>query len=245
MYLSVVIPIYNEEWNIPILYSRIIKNIVSIPFLNEYEIIFIDDGSTDFSLQTTISIRENNPHVKILSLRQNYWHQSAMKAGIDYSHGDVIITMDGDLQDPPELLSVLISEYIKWYDVVYAKRKTRKDTYFKRITAYWFYRIYNFFAKFPIPEDVGDFRLMNRGVVEKLKKIRNWRLFIRGTIPTFNIKSSYVTYDRDDRKLGESHYSLKKMIQLTIDAFLLDDQKKWIQKNSEASDFYALWKIYE
>lgn len=214
--LSVIIPIYNEVDNIQVLYDRLDVSLAK--FAGRREFIFINDGSYDDSLFLIKRLSEQQSDVKYISFSRNFGHQIAVMAGLDASNGGLIAIIDADLQDPPELIYEMANVMDTGYDVVYAKRKTRKkEGFFKKITAKLFYRILSMLTDISIPLDTGDFRLINRKVVEILKKMPEQQKFLRGQISWIGFKQTFITYDRDERHGGKTGYSLGKMVQFALD----------------------------
>lgn len=215
MKISFVLPIYNESWNINELYSRLINIIEKISF--EYELVFINDDSKDNSLDILIEIWKKNKNVKILNFSRNFWHQIAITAWLDYVSWDIIVIMDTDLQDPPEIIPEMLEKYNEWYKVIYAKRRTRKDSFFKKITAKIFYRLLKKLSSIDIPLDTGDFRMMDKDVVNEMKKIREHSRFMRGITSWVWFKQTFVEFDRDERKYWTTNYPLSKMLKFALD----------------------------
>ena len=212
--ISLILPIYNEEKNIDELYQRSQKVLAS---LGEYEIIFINDGSKDSSLQKIISLSQKDNNVKLIDLSRNFGHQIAITAGLDYTRGDAVIIMDSDLQDTPETIEEMVTKWKEGYEIVYGKRRTRRDGVFKRSTAYLFYRLMKKFASIDIPEDTGDFRLMDKKVVVEMKRLREHSRFMRGLTSWVGFKQTSVLFDREERKCGETGYPMGKMLKFAID----------------------------
>ena len=181
--LSFIVPLYNEADNIgPFLQraERVAVNLVS-DLEGSYEIIFINDGSNDHSVEQLLKQHERNPHVKIVNLSRNFGKENALSAGLHYSTGAAVVPMDVDLQDPPELIPALFEKWLEGYDVVYAIRGTRRsESWVKRLSSLGFYRLYNQFADTTIPNDTGDFRLMDRRVIEALKYLPERNRFMKG-----------------------------------------------------------------
>jgi polyisoprenyl-phosphate glycosyltransferase len=217
--ISIIIPVFNEELNIPLLFDKISAVKARLAGY-DWEIIFINDGSSDGSEKIIREIGSANKFAKLINFSRNFGHQQAMSAGIDYSSGDAVITLDCDLQDPPEICPELISEWEKGSEIVYARRRTRKDSFLKKLAAFLFYRILNKIARLDIAMDTGDFRLMDRKVVDVLKKIQEKNRFLRGLLPFIGFRNSVILYDRAERLHGKSNYSLKKMIKLGIDGIV-------------------------
>lgn len=212
--LSIVIPIYNEQENIRELYRRLI---ISISEIDDYEIIFIDDGSQDGSFEIIQSIAESNTRVKCVSFSRNFGHQVAVSAGLMYAKGDAVIVMDGDLQDPPEVIPTFIKKWQEGYDVVYAIRKRRKENIFKRMSYFIFYRVLQKIANIRIPLDSGDFCLMSSRVVLILNSLPEKGRFIRGLRSWVGFKQTGVEFERDKRFSGKPKYNLPKLIKLAFD----------------------------
>lgn len=213
--LSIVVPVFNEEQIIEALVQRMVAAAKAIT--PAYEIIFVNDGSRDGSLKKLKTACQDNSRLQYLSFSRNFGHQIAITAGMDYTKGDAIVTIDGDLQDPPELIPEMYEQYKNGYKVVYAKRHKRKgESFFKLITAKAFYRIMARLVSFEIPLDVGDFRLIGRDVLEYLKTMKEPDKYIRGQIAWLGFKSTYVMFDRDERKFGKTNYPFKKMLRLAF-----------------------------
>lgn len=216
-YVSYVFPIYNEEATIPTLYQRMRD--VTDPLRDEYEFefVFVDDGSKDRSLPLLLGLREQDDRVSVYSFARNYGHQTAITAGVDVAEGDAVIVMDADLQDPPEVSIELVRAWEAGADVVYAQRRSRQDSLFKRATARAFYWTLAHLAAIDIPRDTGDFRLMDRKVVEQLRLYREHDRFVRGLVAYIGFTQVSVPFDRDARFAGKTGYPLRKMIRLASD----------------------------
>lgn len=213
--LSIVVPVFNEEQIIEQLVKRMSDAAKSIT--DSYEIIFVNDGSRDNTLSRLKQACYNQPKLHFISFSRNFGHQIAITAGMDYASGDAIVTIDGDLQDPPELIAEMYKQYQDGFKVVYAKRSKRKgETFFKLITAKMFYRLMAWLVSFEIPLDVGDFRLISRDVLDYLKKMKEYDKYIRGQIAWLGFKSTYVMFERDERKFGTTNYPFKKMLRLAF-----------------------------
>lgn len=217
--ISYVIPAYNEAENIDLLYRTLLK-LFDSQQQYEYELIFINDGSKDTSLQLLINLQKNDKRVSVINLSRNFGHQLAITAGVDHARGDAVIIMDCDLQDPPKVSFELLTKWEEGYDVVYAQRKARKDTPFKRFTAFVFYYILEMLADIEIPRNTGDFRLIDRKVVEALKQFEEHNRFLRGMVSYVGFKQIAVTFDRNDRHAGKTGYSIKKMLKFAADGIL-------------------------
>jgi len=213
--LSVIIPVFNEAKILEELIRRIVSSIEQVTM--RYEVIFVNDGSTDRTQEILKAICRDNARIHYISFSRNFGHQIAISAGMDFSTGDAIVTIDGDLQDPPELIAEMYREYQAGFKVVYAKRKVRKgETWFKRFTARLFYRVLAKLVSFSIPLDVGDFRLISRDVLHYLKQMKEYDKFIRGQIAWLGFKSTYVLFDRDERRYGKTNYPFRKMLRLAF-----------------------------
>ncbi|OMP29866.1 glycosyltransferase family 2 protein [Mangrovimonas sp. DI 80] len=213
--ISVVIPIHNEEQNIDELYYRLNKTVTKIS--ENYEFIFINDGSKDASLLKLIQLSEKDNRVFYINFSRNFGHQIAVTAGLDVCMGNVTVIIDGDLQDPPELIYDLYEKYKDGYDVVYAKRIERsEDSVFKKTTAKLFYRTLKKITAIDIPLDTGDFRLIDKKVVKYLKQMPEQSKFLRGQIAWIGFKQTEVLFNRDKRKHGKTGYSFTKMIRLAM-----------------------------
>jgi len=226
MKISLIIPCYNEEEVIEKTYSRL-KQVFSENNIQEYEFIFINDGSKDKTLDLLLEFGKNDSKVKIISFSRNFGHQPAVSAGINECSGDVAIIIDADLQDPPELIPEMINLQIKEKaNVVYGVRALRKgEGFFKKFTAKIFYRFLNFLSEVNIPLDTGDFRLIDKNVIEAFKKSPERNKFIRGLISWFGFKQVPFYYIREPRFAGETKYPLSKMIKFAITGILYFSKK--------------------
>ncbi len=211
--LSLVVPIWNEEEVIPELYRRVSEIMDSTR--ESWELICINDGSRDRSLELLLALRDKDPRIKIIDFSRNFGHQIAITAGSDFAEGDAVIIMDADLQDPPEVILRLIDQWRAGYEVVYAVRSTRQgETKFKLWTASLFYRMLQRITDVHIPLDTGDFRLMDRRVVVAMRRLREQHRFMRGLSSWVGFKQIGVEYERAERFAGETKYPLRKMIRL-------------------------------
>lgn len=213
--ISFVLPVYNEGVNVDLIH----ETIVSVTSQLEYEIefVYVNDGSTDDSFERLRRVQEKDSRVRIVSFSRNFGHQQAITAGMDISTGDAVIIMDSDLQDPPRVALDLIARWEEGYDVAFAQRKSRKDTFFKKLTADTYYRFLHRIADVSIPRNTGDFRLMDRKVVDEVKKYREHDRYLRGIVAGVGFKQIAVEFDRDERLHGETHYPLRKMVKLATD----------------------------
>lgn len=215
--LSIIIPVFNEEKNITPLLDRLLPVIGGY----NYEVIFVSDGSKD---DTSVEIKkhaEKNTRIKLVSFYRNFGHQMALTCGYRYSKGDCVITIDADLQDPPEIIHEMIAKWQLGVKVVYAKRKTREvDSYFKKQTAAWFYKVINFLSETPIPDEVGDFRLLDKEIVQFLNNLPEQSRFLRGLVAWGGYPAEYVYFKREKRHTGETHYTLSRMINFALEGII-------------------------
>lgn len=214
---TIIAPIYNELENIPELYPRLrdVMDQTGEP----WELILVDDGSTDGSTEVMRKLADNDPRVRPVIFARNFGHQIAVTAGIDYSCGDAVVIIDADLQDPPEVILDLIEKWREGYEVVYAVREEREgDSWFKKTTASLFYRLIFKITDVDIPLDTGDFRLIDKKVVAVMKKMREKHRFLRGMSAWVGFKQIGVKYKRKPRYAGETKYPLNKMIKLALNA---------------------------
>lgn len=213
--LSIVVPVYNEELIIDELKRRLMASAEMVT--EHYEIIFVNDGSRDTSLQKLKTVCEQHDKLFYISFSRNFGHQIAITAGMDFARGNAIVTIDGDLQDPPELIAEMYAQYKEGFKVIYAKRTKRKgESLFKLLTAKMFYRLMARLVSFDIPLDVGDYRMISRDVLDYVKKMKEYDKYLRGQIAWLGFKSTYVLYERDERKFGETNYPFKKMLRLAF-----------------------------
>lgn len=216
--ISYVFPIYNEAGNIDLLYSTICDVVRRLPY--QIELIFINDGSTDSSMDRLLALADLDERVTVIEFSRNFGHQLAVTAGLDAARGDAVIIMDSDLQDPPAVSLELIAKWEAGWEVVYAQRRSRKDTPFKRLTAFAFYKVLRTVAEIDIPENTGDFRLLDRVVVDELKKFRERDRFLRGMVSVIGFSQTAVPFDRDARHAGSTGYPLRKMLGFAADGIL-------------------------
>ena len=223
MKLSIVIPMYNEEGIVQALFQRLehtralfSRRFNALP--SDIEIIFVNDGSKDSTLEKLIALCTEESNYTLINLSRNHGHQIAITAGIDAATGDAVAVIDGDLQDPPEAIVDLYGKMQEGFDVVYAVRKKRDgETKFKLYTAALFYRLLKKLTNVEIPVDTGDFRIMSRRVVDILKSMNERHRFIRGMISWIGFNQTGMEYERHERHSGETKYTLSKMIKFAID----------------------------
>lgn len=220
--VAYVLPVFNEADIIPVFHDALLAAVETRPDL-AFEFVYVDDGSQDASLDRLLALREKDERVTVLSLARNFGHQLAVTAGIDAAHAaeaDAVIVMDTDLQDPPAVSMELLQRWEAGADVVYAQRRSRQDTRFKRGTATAFYWVLDRMADTPIPRNVGDFRLMDRRVVNEVAKYREHNRFMRGIVAQVGFRQEALLFDRDERLAGDSKYPLSKMLRLAADGIM-------------------------
>ena len=214
--LSVVIPVFNEEETIPELDRRLRGFLADLSVT--WEVVFVDDGSRDASSKMLAALAEHEPRYKLLSFSRNFGHQIAITAGMDRAEGESVVVMDADLQDPPELVRAMLDKWREGFDVVYAIRARRLgETWFKRITAALFYRVFRAMLGFEVALDAGDFRLMSRQVILTLRSLRERHRFIRGLVGWVGFRQAGVSYTRQERFAGVTKYPLRKMLSFAFD----------------------------
>jgi dolichol-phosphate mannosyltransferase len=214
---SLVVPIWNEEEVIPALYERVVS--VMEETGEPWELVCVNDGSLDRSLEMLLALRDQDPRIKVIDFSRNFGHQIAITAGTDFAEGDAVIVMDADLQDPPEVVLQMIEKWREGYEVIYAVRTKRVgETKFKLWTASLFYRLLQSITDVNIPLDAGDFRLMDRRVVLAMRRLREQHRFMRGLSSWVGFKQIGVEYERAERYAGETKYPLRKMMRLALNA---------------------------
>jgi len=217
--LSVVVPLYNEELVVNELYSRLTHVLEGARL--DYEIVLVNDGSHDATLPMSKAICQTDKRVKLISFSRNFGHQIAITAGTDKANGQAVVLIDADLQDPPEVILEMLRKWKEGWQVVYGVRKKREgESFFKLFTAKIFYRVLRRLTSVTIPLDTGDFRLMDRCVVEELKKMRERARFVRGMVSWVGFKQCQVEYVREKRFAGETKYPFKKMLKFAMDGIL-------------------------
>lgn len=218
--ISVIVPMYYEEEVAYECYNRLYSVLSNIEGY-KYEILFVNDGSTDKTLSILKEIADRDTNVKVLSFSRNFGHQVAVSCGIDHAKGDAVVIIDADLQDPPELIPDMIKLWEQGYEVIYGKRKKRKgETKFKLFTAKIFYQVLDHLSDVHIPRDTGDFRLIDKKVVNVLKSLTEHNRFLRGLVAWTGFKQIPIEYERDERFAGETKYPLKKMIKFAADGII-------------------------
>ena len=214
--ISVVVPLYNEEENIDYLFTRLLSVLDKLE--TSYEVVCINDGSRDNTLKQLIEYHHQNPNIKVINLSRNFGKEIALTAGIDYARGEAVIPIDADLQDPPELIEELVAKWRQGYDIVYATRRSRQgETWLKRFTADAFYKTIGKMTKISIPANTGDFRLLDRKVVEALKQIPERTRFMKGLFAWVGYKQTSVMFDREPRAAGTTTWNYWKLWNFAID----------------------------
>ena len=213
--ISVAVPVYNEETTVEELLGRIGKVLDTIA--GEHQIVIVDDGSTDSSFAILEAAAKQDSRILAVALSRNFGHQVAISAALDHSCGDVVVVMDGDLQDPPESIPLFLNEYRQGYDVVYAVRTHRKENIVKRTCYKAFYRLLSVLAHLEIPLDAGDFALMSRRVVDLVRNSHERQRYLRGLRTWYGFEQKGIPTARDARHSGQSKYSLGKLLRLALD----------------------------
>lgn len=214
--LSVVIPVYNEEMNIGKLHTRLCNTLN--PLETSWEVVYINDGSKDRSMAILRGMAEDDSHVRFIDFSRNFGHQLAITAGIDFAKGEWIVVMDGDGQDPPELLPELLAKAQEGFEVVYARRRKREgENFLKKLTARMFYRLLAKITNIEIPVDTGDFRIIHRKIQRILKQMPEQHKYIRGQISWIGFNQTYLEYDREERMGGTTKFTYSKMIRFALD----------------------------
>jgi dolichol-phosphate mannosyltransferase len=213
--ISIVIPAHNEESNIVVMRQRLAA---VLDTYGDYEILFVDDGSSDTTLQKIEKLAQTDPKVKYISFSRNFGHQKALRAGLDHAVGQCAITLDADLQHPPELIPKMIELWKQGYEAVSAFRENSSDlSLFKRKTSEYFYKLLNYLSSVEVRPGAADFRLIDRAVLDVFKQIKEEHLFLRGMISWMGFRQCFIPYQQEKRLRGDSKYSLKKMVLLALD----------------------------
>lgn len=217
--LSIAIPVFNEQENLPQLAARLKTAIAALQF-DDYEIIFVDDGSSDATPGVLASLNDSDSHIRVIRFSRNFGHQAALQAGMDESRGDALVFMDADLQDPPEVIADFVAKWRAGYEIVYAVRKKRKENFFKRAAYKVFYRSLQAVANIDVPLDAGDFCLMDRRVVNALKALPERNRFLRGLRSWIGFEQIGVEYERQARAAGAPKYTLGKLLGLALSGYI-------------------------
>ena len=215
--ITILVPTYNEQEVLPMLYERLTKLMNQLPNYN-FEVLFVNDGSKDDSLNIIMNLRSKDSRICYVNLSRNFGKETAMIAGLDYSKGDAVVIIDADLQDPPELIPEMIKYWEEGYDDIFAKRRSRKgESFLKKFTSKMYYRILQSFTRIDIGKDAGDFRLLDRRCVEALKKMRESQRYTKGLYSWIGYKKKEILFDRDPRAAGKTKWNYGKLINLSID----------------------------
>ncbi len=248
--ISIVIPTYCEEGNIVELYEQLQLELSKID-VQSFEIIYVNDGSHDDSLRNIKELTTKDERVKFIHFSRNFGHQNALRAGLDFAKGDAVISMDADLQHPPELISTLIEHWRAGNKVVYTKRKDKNDlSFFKKLTSKMFYKLVNYLSETKLEEGTADFRLLDRSVVEALKNFNENNLFYRGIIPGLGFKQHGLEYIPNERFSGNTKYTFSKMVRFALTGITSSSAKPLYFSIylgaflALCSFFYALYAIY-
>ncbi|MBI2093770.1 MAG: glycosyltransferase family 2 protein [Candidatus Omnitrophica bacterium] len=219
MVVSIVVPVYNEQQVLAPFFARLHAVLRCLP--QPYEVIFVDDGSQDATFESLLALRAKDRSVKIIRLARNFGHQVAISAGLERSRGEYVAVMDGDLQDPPEVLPAMLGQLQQGYDIAYGVRSIRKDEgWLKRSTSFLFYRLLRWVAEIPIPKDAGDFCMMRKTVVDALNRLPERNRFLRGLRSWFGFKQIGVPYQRALRTEGRTKFTLGRMFRFSLDGII-------------------------
>lgn len=215
--ISFIFPVYNNQPSLELLYKEMRKITDKVSKTYDYEFCFVNDGSPDNSIETLRKLAAKDKNVFVLNLSRNFGHQAAVTAGLDRVTGDAVIIMDADMQDPPAVCLELIAKWEEGFEVVYAQRRTRQDKFLKKLTANVYYRVLKSMSSVDIPRNTGDFRLVDRKVVEVVKEMKEYHRFLRGMFSFAGFRQAGVQFDRHARHAGKSEYTVKKLIKLAKD----------------------------
>ena len=217
--LSVIVPAYNEEEVLPIFHARLVAAVTAIKDLEgRWEVVYVNDGSKDGTLRILQELQQANPAVGVAALSRNFGKEAAMSAGLKLARGDAVILIDADLQDPPELIGDMLRVWQQGADVVNMKRSSRQgETWFKKASAAWFYKVINWLSDVHIPENVGDFRLLSRRAVDALNQLPESNRFMKGLFAWIGYKQVVVEYDRHARAAGETKWPYFKLLNFAIE----------------------------
>lgn len=219
MNLTIVIPVFNEEETLGQLRQRLVATCDGLDDVS-WRVLYVNDGSRDRSLELLEEQHREDLRFSVLDLSRNFGHQAAVSAGLDHADGDAVVVMDGDLQDPPEVIARFLERWREGFEIVYAQRRKRKESFFKRVAYAGFYRLLRWMAKIDVPLDAGDFSLLDRRVVEVLRSMPETNRFIRGLRSWVGFRSVGVEYERDERFAGRSKYSLRGLVRLALSGFV-------------------------
>jgi polyisoprenyl-phosphate glycosyltransferase len=215
--ISIVVPIYNEEENLPLLYSTVTEIMEAYSDRYTYELILVNDGSRDSSWSIISALAKNDPYIKALNFSRNFGHQMALTAGYDHASGDAIISIDADLQDPPSLIVEMLKAWHDGSSIVYARRINRQDSFLKKITALLYYRFLDYVSDVKIPRNVGDYRLIDKKVLQTIQGCREKARYLRGMVAWTGFKYTFIDFNRPNRHAGKTGYTWNKMFKLAFD----------------------------
>lgn len=242
--ISIVIPCYNEEASLDRLVDRLDKAIDAVPAA-AFEIVFVNDGSTDATLQRLLELQRERTDLVVVDLSRNFGKEAALSAGISTASGEAVIPMDADLQDPPELVAELVRHWREGAEVVVARRSNRSaDSILKRTSARAFYRVHNAISEVPIPDDVGDFRLMDRCAVDVLNSLPESRRFMKGLFSWVGFRTASVEYVREARSTGTSRFDAWRLWNLAVEgitSFSLVPLRMWSYVGASVAVFSLFW----
>jgi dolichol-phosphate mannosyltransferase len=216
--ITIIFPVFNEEKNIPLIYKAAKEELEKLPYA--HELIFVNDGSRDGSLALLRELANKDKDVRYINFSRNFGHQAALTAGYEHATGNAIITMDCDLQDPPSLIPQMIAQWEEGDQIVYARRRNRKDNFLKKYTALLYYRLLRSISNYNIPRNVGDFRLIDKKVLTAFLSMEERSKYLRGLFAWLGFKQGFVDFDRPNRLHGKTGYSLSKMLRLSMDGLL-------------------------
>jgi glycosyltransferase involved in cell wall biosynthesis len=243
--LSIVVPMFNEAPGLDRLFERLDKMLERLRL--SYEIVVVNDGSTDDTLARLLEHRARNSAIKVISLSRSFGKDIALSAGLDHTHGRAVVPLDADLQDPPELIEQMVARWREGYDVVYATRKLRPgDTWLKRTTAHFFYRVFEAIADVPIPRDTGDFRLLDRRVADVMVRLPERTRFMKGLFAWVGFKQTAIFYDREERQAGGTKWNYWRLWNFAMDgitSFSSFPLKVWAYFGFVISAFAFLYAV--
>lgn len=245
--LSLVVPVYNEEETVALFVHRVSQVFGSDPAI-KLELVFVNDGSSDATLDCLLTLQQENPSIRIVDLSRNFGKEAALSAGLKAATGQVVVPIDVDLQDPPELILDMIDKWRQGYDVVLGRRVNRdSDSWAKRVTATWFYRIHNKISDPQIPENVGDFRLMDRAVVDALNELPESRRFMKGLFAWVGFRTTFVSYTRPERVAGTTKFNGWRLWNFALEgvtSFSTDPLKIWTYIGGFVASISIIYAAY-
>jgi glycosyltransferase involved in cell wall biosynthesis len=245
--LSLVVPVYNEEETVALFVDRVSQVFGSDPAI-KLELVFVNDGSSDATLECLLTLQQENPSIRIVDLSRNFGKEAALSAGLKAATGQVVVPIDVDLQDPPELILDMIDKWRQGYDVVLGRRVNRdSDSWAKRVTATWFYRIHNKISDPQIPENVGDFRLMDRAVVDALNELPESRRFMKGLFAWVGFRTTFVSYTRPERVAGTTKFNGWRLWNFALEgvtSFSTDPLKIWTYIGGFVASISIIYAAY-